>query len=67
MEADDESALLFRSETQRRVSCVTTIGSHPIAFEVMSKRRNGYPSERHVKRGLRVVHGDKEFIREAGP
>jgi len=31
----------------------------------MSKRRNGYPSETRVKRGDRVVHGDKEFIREA--
>lgn len=31
----------------------------------MSKRRRGYPSETRVKRGDRVVHGDKEFIREA--
>jgi hypothetical protein len=30
----------------------------------MSKRRRGYPSETRVKRGDRVVHGDKEFIRE---
>jgi hypothetical protein len=32
----------------------------------MSKRRRGYPSETRVKRGDRVVHGDKELIREAG-
>ena len=35
-------------------------------FSSMSKRRRGYPSETRVKRGDRVVHGDKEFIREAG-
>lgn len=27
--------------------------------EVMSKRRKGYPSETKVKRGIRIVHGDK--------
>lgn len=32
----------------------------------MSKRRRGYPSETRVKRGDRVVHGDKELIREVG-
>ena len=26
-------------------------------FEVMSKRRKGYPSETHVKRGARSVRG----------
>lgn len=26
----------------------------------MSKRRKGYPSETHVKRGVRIVHGDVE-------
>lgn len=31
----------------------------------MSKRRRGYPSEQRVKRGTRIVHGDKELIREA--
>ena len=30
-----------------------------IFFETMSKRRRGFPSETHVKRGVRVVHGDK--------
>jgi hypothetical protein len=36
------------------------------AFEVTSKRRRGFPSETHVKRGDRVVHGDKELLpREA--
>ena len=32
----------------------------------MSKRRRGYPSETQVKRGLRVVHGDKELIEKLG-
>ena len=28
-------------------------------FETMSKRRKGFPSETHVKRGDRIVHGTK--------
>lgn len=32
----------------------------------MSKRRKGYPSETHVKKGLRVVHGDKELLEKLG-
>src|SRR5688572_18252788 len=36
------------------------------AFEVMSKRRKGYPSERRVKRGERVVHGNKELAEKLG-
>ncbi|NIR12567.1 MAG: nucleic acid-binding protein [Desulfobacterales bacterium] len=32
----------------------------------MSKRRKGYPSETSVKRGLRVVHGDKELTEKLG-
>jgi uncharacterized protein YecA (UPF0149 family) len=27
----------------------------------MSKRRKGFPSEKKVKRGVRIVHGDKEL------
>jgi len=37
------------------------------AFERTSKRRKGFPSEQRVKKGDRVVHGDKELIRETGP
>jgi len=34
----------------------------------MSKRRKGFPSEARVKRGTRVVHGNKELLpREARP
>jgi len=32
----------------------------------MSKRRRGFPSERKVKRGRRVVHGDKELTEKLG-
>ena len=36
------------------------------AFEVMSKRRKGFPSETGVKRGDRVVGGAKELIEKLG-
>jgi uncharacterized protein YecA (UPF0149 family) len=32
----------------------------------MSKRRKGYPSERRVKRGERIVHGDRELVEKLG-
>jgi uncharacterized protein YecA (UPF0149 family) len=35
-------------------------------FERTSKRRKGFPSETHVKRGTRIVHGDKELIEKLG-
>ncbi|MBL1176760.1 MAG: nucleic acid-binding protein [Pantanalinema sp. GBBB05] len=36
------------------------------AFEPSSKRRRGYPSETAVKRGHRIVHGDKELQEKLG-
>ena len=36
------------------------------AFERTSKRRKGYPSETRVRRGHRVVHGDKELTEKLG-
>ncbi|MBK9205323.1 MAG: SEC-C domain-containing protein [Candidatus Obscuribacter sp.] len=36
------------------------------AFEPTSKRKRGYPSETRVKRGNRVVHGEKELIEKLG-
>ncbi|MGV3616405.1 MAG: SEC-C metal-binding domain-containing protein [Fimbriimonas sp.] len=36
------------------------------AFEPLSKRRRGYPSETNVQRGLRVVHGEKELFEKLG-
>jgi hypothetical protein len=34
--------------------------------EPMSKRRRGFPSETSVKRGRRIVHGEKELIEKLG-
>ena len=28
----------------------------------MSKRRNGFPSEKKVKRGVRIIHGQTDLI-----
>jgi len=37
------------------------------AFEVISKRRKGFPSETRVKRGLRFVRGgEKELVEKLG-
>ena len=35
-------------------------------FEPMSKRRRGFPPETHVKRGVRIVHGEKELAEKLG-
>lgn len=44
----------------RRTPCKTSTKCKTCPFfERSSKRRKGYPSETHMKRGLRVVHGDK--------
>ena len=32
----------------------------------MSKRRRGFPSETRVKRGIRIVHGDKWLEEKLG-
>jgi len=37
-----------------------------IFFETMNKRRKGFPSERNVKRGVRIVHGNKELREKLG-
>jgi uncharacterized protein YecA (UPF0149 family) len=37
-----------------------------IFFETMSKRRKGFPSEAKVKRGQRIVHGNKELTEKLG-
>ena len=37
-----------------------------IFFETMSKRRKGFPSETKVKRGVRIVHGDKLLTEQLG-
>jgi len=35
-------------------------------FEITSKRRKGFPSETQVKRGVRMVHGNKELFEKLG-
>lgn len=35
-------------------------------FEVTSKRRKSFPSETHVKRGIRMVRGDKLLVEKLG-
>ena len=35
-------------------------------FKITSKRQKGFPSETNVKRGVRVVHGDKELREKLG-
>ncbi len=35
-------------------------------FELTSKRRRGFPSETRVKKGVRIVHGNKELIEKLG-
>jgi SEC-C motif-containing protein len=37
-----------------------------IFFEPMSKRRQGFPSEKKVKRGIRIVHGEKLLEEKLG-
>lgn len=36
------------------------------AFEITSKRRKGFPSETNVKKGDRIVHGNKELQEKLG-
>ena len=35
-------------------------------FEITSKRRKGFPSETQMKRGVRIVHGDKMLAEKLG-
>jgi uncharacterized protein YecA (UPF0149 family) len=55
------------SRTRRPVwQSFATSPTTATAFEATSKRRKGYPSETRVKRGVRVVHGDKELVEKLG-
>src|SRR5216683_794958 len=47
-------------------SCETNTSKNNTAFESSSKRRKGYPSETKVKRGTRLVHGEKELVEKLG-
>ena len=45
---------------------MTTRSMTGCCFEPMSKWRKGFPSETRVKRGRRIVHGDKELLEKLG-
>jgi hypothetical protein len=47
------------------VPCTTSLTTTP-AFEPMSKRRRGYPSETRVKAGVRFVHSHKLLEEKLG-
>jgi hypothetical protein len=47
-------------------SCNSKTTMNTLPFETMSKRRKGYPSETHVQRGVRIVHGDKWLEEKLG-
>jgi hypothetical protein len=52
---------------ERKVPHVSTIRRRTaIFFETMSKRRKGFPSETNVKRGVRIVRGDKLLEEKRG-
>lgn len=53
------------NDRRPRWQTIATHSTCPV-FERTSKRRKGYPSETRVKRGLRIVHGDKELIEKLG-
>ena len=40
--------------------------SEPSNYEITSKRRKGFPSETQVKRGVRIVHGEKQLSEKLG-
>src|SRR5260221_1047408 len=54
------------ADSYGRLSCETNTSTINPAFERSSKRRKGYPSETKVKRGARVVHGEKELVEKLG-
>src|SRR5262245_15640248 len=41
-------------------------GTEKSNFEITSKRRKGFPSETQVKRGVRIVRGNKELFEKLG-
>ena len=56
-----------KAQKEQVQSCQhTTTLKNCTPFERSSKRRKGFPSETHVKRGHRIVHGDKELTEKLG-
>lgn len=46
--------------------CSTTTTTKNTPFRPMRKRRRGFPSETKVKRGVRIVHGEKLLEEKLG-
>jgi uncharacterized protein YecA (UPF0149 family) len=56
-----------RVSTNGGVPCASiAISKTSPAFSISRKRRKSFPSETHVKRGRRVVHGDVELTEKLG-
>ncbi|WP_333909263.1 SEC-C metal-binding domain-containing protein [Bradyrhizobium sp. CCBAU 51627] len=56
-----------RASHRWRASCASpAISKTSPAFSVTRKWRNSFPSETHVKRGQRVLHGDVELSEKLG-
>ena len=54
-------------DTKGGAPCHTTTASTTSpAFQASSKRKQGFPSETRVKRGLRVVGAGKELVEKLG-
>ena len=51
---------------KKSAPCQTKTTTKKALFTPMSKRRKGYPSETKVKRGIRIVHGDKLLEEKLG-
>jgi hypothetical protein len=61
-----DTVVIMTTPHEEGFQCLRTISTEKKSpFSSMSKRRRGFPSESRVKRGDRVVHGDKELIRKA--
>jgi hypothetical protein len=58
--------MLNLSELTGGVPCNTKNSPTNPPFKRTSKRRRGYPSETKVRRGHRIVHGDKELLEKLG-
>jgi putative addiction module killer protein len=58
---------MSRVSTNGGVSCASiAISKTSPAFSITRKRRKSFPSETHVKRGRRLVHGGVELTERLG-
>lgn len=57
---------LYSKQQKGGAPCQLTTNMTNTPFELTSKRRKGFPSETQVKRGIRIVHGDKYLEEKLG-